>query len=547
MPQSRKYSIEEVLNFTVKDIQGPNFVDLKVKGWLRLTSEQREQCIMKLRDLVRQREEIAQSTTVDANELEDRLKRVARSRSCTPTGPWFDPDDPEEVASDLKVEKEAHEALVSDNGRPCYPIELGFEVFKHPGQYKDLFEYWQGESGLTEETKRWIFFSQLERWRKFRQFQQKNRRYFVFHSRFPEFQQKVLERRRIHGLDGDVQLLEDRDKQSKLDDWMEYQDYELRTFERFEQEFKETQARLAFRREALAKAGSSAFERIQELEFASYYSLVIECGNGEAKARKKMESAERKLRLVEKRLKTAESDDLGARVERVIWIGLFLKEVESAQMRLDELQRLAEDAECDAEPFDRWFQARQMEWQKMISKDPEDAERRIEVEGEFAKFKNRRKKQDELGKKAYEAGFARFLAEEKVEFVEEGYNAVQLDNLEETVERAVLIKMVQEEIRSAQTQFEEEKESTEKLEFKGKVISGLNSISCIKGKMKRHDVLLKWIERQRREIVSGLAHTEKKGRQNRPKRASSRAFRNHSVNEASRFNKPPKTNDRRRK
>lgn len=150
-----------------------------------------------------------------------------------------------------------------------------------------------------------------------------------------------------------MQLLEDRDKQSKLDDWMEYQDYELRDIERFEQNLTETQARLVSRREALAKAGILAFEGIQELEFASYYSLAIECGNEEARARKKMESAERKLRLAEKRLKAAESDDLGDRVERATWIGLFLKEVESAQMRLHELQRLAEDAKCDAEPFDR--------------------------------------------------------------------------------------------------------------------------------------------------------------------------------------------------
>lgn len=69
-----------------------SFVEVKVKGWLKLTSEQREQCITKLRyrppqfisarlglahstrDLKRQRDEIAQSTTVDASALEDRLK-----------------------------------------------------------------------------------------------------------------------------------------------------------------------------------------------------------------------------------------------------------------------------------------------------------------------------------------------------------------------------------------------------------------------------------------------------------------------------------------
>lgn len=72
-----------------------SFVDVKIKGWLKLMPEQREQCIMKLRygsyrlisarlhrmvvlitqsDLVRQRDEMAQSIAVDANLLEDRLK-----------------------------------------------------------------------------------------------------------------------------------------------------------------------------------------------------------------------------------------------------------------------------------------------------------------------------------------------------------------------------------------------------------------------------------------------------------------------------------------
>jgi hypothetical protein len=43
---------------------------------------------------------------------------------------------------------------------------------------------------------------------------------------------------------------------------MKYQDYELRTYERFEQDLKETQTRLMFRREALAEAGVSTFEGI---------------------------------------------------------------------------------------------------------------------------------------------------------------------------------------------------------------------------------------------------------------------------------------------
>lgn len=84
--------------------------------------------------------------------------------------------------------------------------------------------------------------------------QQKIRRYFVFYSRFPEFQQKVFKRRQRHGLNGDVQLLEDRDKQSELNDWMEYQDHELREYEHLEKDLKETQTRLVSRRKALAEA-----------------------------------------------------------------------------------------------------------------------------------------------------------------------------------------------------------------------------------------------------------------------------------------------------
>ncbi len=78
-----------------------------------------------------------------------------------------------------------------------------------------------------------------------------------------------------------------------------------------------------------------------------------------------------------------------------------------------------------------------------------------------------------------------------MKFAEQEYNVARLNSFEETVERAVLIKMIQKEIRFAQIRFEKKKKSTEKIELKKKVISELNSISCIKEKMKRHNVLLK--------------------------------------------------------
>lgn len=99
---------------------------------------------------------------------------------------------------------------------------------------------------------------------------------------------------------------------------MKYQDYEFRTYERFEQNLKKIQTRLTSKRKTLTKARIPIFERIQKFEFVNYYSLAIECEREEGKAEKKMKSTEQKLKLTEKKLKIAESDDLKKRVERVI-------------------------------------------------------------------------------------------------------------------------------------------------------------------------------------------------------------------------------------
>lgn len=127
----------------------------------------------------------------------------------------------------------------------------------------------------------------------------------------------------------------------------------------------------------------------------------------------------------------------------------------------------------------------------MRLKNPDETKRRIKLERESAEFQNQNKKYDELRKKEYEAEFAQFLVEKEVKSAKKKYNVVRLNNLKKIVEKIVLIKMIQKKIRFAQTQFEKKKESTKKIELKKKVISELNSISCIKEKMKRHKILLK--------------------------------------------------------
>ena len=52
----------------------------------------------------------------------------------------------------------------------------------------------------------------------FRLFQLKNRRYFVFHDKFFEFQQKIFKRRQKYRIDDNVQIFKNRNKQNKLND-----------------------------------------------------------------------------------------------------------------------------------------------------------------------------------------------------------------------------------------------------------------------------------------------------------------------------------------
>ncbi|KAF7506289.1 hypothetical protein GJ744_011862 [Endocarpon pusillum] len=327
---------------------------------------------------------------------------------------------------------------------------------------------------------------------------------------------------------------------------MEYQDYELQGYEGLKKKLEETQEKVASRRKVLVEAGISAFEGIQELGFATYCGLAMEWGGEEVKAEKKeklaerkLRLAERKLRLAEKRLKTAESDNLGEMVERELWVGLFLKELESAQIRLNEVQPLAEDAKRILDPHTAWVRAKMDELAKRRDEDIEEAE--------TAELESRIKEQHRLLSKASEARKTHDRAKEEMQFAEEGHKAARSDNFGEIVERAALIKVIQEEVRSAETQFEEAKASAEKTNIKAYLMCGLNTVSVSKEKIKRHDVLLKWIEQQRREIVSGCTDVKNEGGQRSSKRAGLRALRNHFATEASKPNKLLKANGRQQK
>ncbi len=428
--------------------------------------------------------------------------RSPTPRSPTPPPPPFDHDDPQLIASDREVELKAHEALVSDNGRPCYPIKLGFKVFKDPAQYKDIFEYWQGERGMTYTLCRWIFHVQLERWEKFRQFQQKNRNEFGSCEKFAEFRQEILERRRRYGLDGDIQLLKEANEQKRMDEWMEYQDYELQKYEAYEKQLELFQKNLAAAHDELSKIRGSVLEDVPKLASGGFFTSAFSHNSENARIVKERELAERKLRIAEKRLEVAESIAPAESVKRATWVALFSETVDSKKLQVDESKRLVEIAENELKPLEVWFQSKRNEWIKERKENPEEAERNDGHAADSVEFRNQMKELNELEKKYSAAKLVRSRAEKGLAFAEECYKSTSLDNLGESINRADLINMMLEEIRPAKTRCEHSKESYKKVELDRRIPGLQHGIAVCQGMMKRHKILLDWVEGQRLEIFN---------------------------------------------
>lgn len=92
--------------------------------------------------------------------------------------------------------------------------------------------YWQSLEG----TGRLVLTAQLSNWRAFCEFQDRTRQYYLKRGAFPNFVDDARDRRRRHGLEGDVHLLPDPKQQSRLGNWIEFQNYHLMLYEREEME-----------------------------------------------------------------------------------------------------------------------------------------------------------------------------------------------------------------------------------------------------------------------------------------------------------------------
>ena len=201
---------------------------------------------------------------------------------------------------------------------------------------------------------------------------------------------------------------------------------------------------------------------------------------------------------------------------------------------MDELQHLADEVKRDVEPYDRWWKAKLKEWEKKGWDNwTEEGHRLIELETSSAEYRTRFDKKRELEKRSSEANTAHIRAELELEFAEEVLEAARTEDLARIVERAALIRRIQKEVRFAEFHVEEEKESRRVLDLKWGVLDNLYSIPRLKGKMKRHNILLNWVEQQRRGLIGDNANAERESGPRRSKRVSPRAHPSPRVIKAS--------------
>jgi len=156
------------------------------------------------------------------------------------------------VAQALELEAQSREALLDASCPPCYPPDLDFPLQKVPEKY-EVISYWQSLPG----TGLVVLTAQLSDWRKSCDFQKRNRRYYVAQGTFPKFVDRVHDRRRRHGLERGVCLLPDPEQQSRLQNWIEFQNYHLNLYEDEERKTKDKRDKLDAARKRLGTSGEA--------------------------------------------------------------------------------------------------------------------------------------------------------------------------------------------------------------------------------------------------------------------------------------------------
>lgn len=186
------------------------------------------------------------------------------------------------------------------------------EVLDKPGKYEDIISYWKSfcECGRTP------FWAQLNKWKTFCD---RIRERYESQDRFSDYSRKVNERRRRHKLEGNADLLLERTQQSRLDDWMKYQNFYLQSRESLEVQFKEAKKVLDASQKELDEAKDPRFEDVVEQinsDFSEHFWPNQRANEGKLrKARTETKLAEQEVGLLKDPSKAAELDEIPQRAQ----------------------------------------------------------------------------------------------------------------------------------------------------------------------------------------------------------------------------------------
>ncbi|KAI9681959.1 MAG: hypothetical protein M1817_000013 [Caeruleum heppii] len=198
---------------------------------------------------------LVSSAPLDPDALRSRLQSIT---------PPLDQEEEDEEARMLEAQARKH--LESDGCPACYPPHLDVPVRNPPEEYKQIIEYWHS-LGSTGDV---VLCAQKADWRDFRAFQTRVRRR---HPTFDTIIDDVRERRRRHGLRGNVDLFPDLQQQTRQQNWLEFQNYHLRQQEQLETKRDNLMEELATVHQSTSNMNTMTCEHATQNEEARMRSL----------------------------------------------------------------------------------------------------------------------------------------------------------------------------------------------------------------------------------------------------------------------------------
>ncbi|PFH62652.1 hypothetical protein XA68_12523 [Ophiocordyceps unilateralis] len=188
-------SDEQLAQFMQKHRRHNGNFSLPVDGWDKLSSHDRSQLAerLKAQQRILSQNPASHCPPLDLDQLDARLRQASDGADIVPQaqgqmqGRTTPPYTEEEQLRDLiDEETEAYNDLVSDGGRPLYPISLIEQVGRKPEEHRNmLWPFWDYPGYSSTQ---WLVFrQQLKRWQAFRKWQIDNRGLEDDDGGFPAF------------------------------------------------------------------------------------------------------------------------------------------------------------------------------------------------------------------------------------------------------------------------------------------------------------------------------------------------------------------------